>query len=369
MADRLAPVSQTWRALARVAGRRTTRLVRLLEQSTNGLFAALLAMALACAALSDTFRAQWPLSAYVLPLLLAMNELSMRRLLVLEAVLAACLAFTLSEIHITGLRLVGVIVVLIAGMIVTLHVRSRSRLGVQALRSDSMLVDLRDRLSAQSRLPPLPTGWHGEAVMRPAGGASFSGDFIVATRTEDGGCLEVAVVDVSGKGLEAGTRSLQLSGAFGGLLGSLPPERFLGAANDYVLRQDWSEGFATAVHLFVDLRSGAFEVRTAGHPPAVQFHAGSGRWEPLWTTGPVLGVVGAAEYSVIRGRMTMGDSMMLYTDGLVERPDRAIVFGIDKLLGEAERLVRQGFIGAAERLVASVESEQDDRAIMVLHRR
>ena len=37
--------------------------------------------------------------------------------------------------------------------------------------------------------------------------------------------VEIAVVDVSGKGEQAGTRALLLSGAFGGLLGALPPAR------------------------------------------------------------------------------------------------------------------------------------------------
>ena len=92
----------------------------------------------------------------------------------------------------------------------------------------------------------------------------------------DGTRLEVVVVDVSGKGEQAGTRSLLLSGAFGGLLSALPPAEFLPAANDYLLRQDWEEGFATAIHLHLDLATGDFEIRTAGHPPAVQLHAGSG---------------------------------------------------------------------------------------------
>ena len=63
----------------------------------------------------------------------------------------------------------------------------------------------------------------------------------------------MVVVDVSGKGEGAGTRALLLSGAFGGLLGALPPGEFLPAANDYLLRQDWDEGFATAVHLSLDV--------------------------------------------------------------------------------------------------------------------
>ena len=72
----------------------------------------------------------------------------------------------------------------------------------------------------QSALPSLPEGWGCESVLRPAGGVLFGGDFVVSAC--DGKTLEVAVVDVSGKGIDAGTRALLLSGAFGGLLGSVP---------------------------------------------------------------------------------------------------------------------------------------------------
>ena len=50
-----------------------------------------------------------------------------------------------------------------------------------------------------------------------------------------------------GKGTRAGTRSLPLSGAFGGLLGAVPSDQFLATANDYLARPGWVEGFATAV--------------------------------------------------------------------------------------------------------------------------
>jgi len=293
---------------------------------------------------------------------------SFLQLMLLEVVTGVCMGISLSMGHLSTLRVFGVLVVLVAASIVTVHTWSRNRLGILPIRGDSMLVDLRDRLASQSQLPVLPRNWQAEAVMRSAGGASFSGDFMVAAKTRQGQRLEIVVVDVSGKGLDAGTRSLQLSGAFGGLLGSLPTEGFLPAANEYLLRQEWSEGFATAVHLAVNLETGGFEVRTAGHPPAVQFLAGSGRWVVHWTSGPVLGVVSEAEYSVHRGDLNVGDALLLYTDGVVESPTRDIAFGIDKLVGEAERLVRMGFSGGAERLVASVTSETDDRALLLLHR-
>jgi len=233
-----------------------------------------------------------------------------------------------------------------------------------------MLVDLRDRLQAQGEMPALPRGWEAEVVRRSAGGETFSGDFLVATRSADRMLLEVALVDVSGKGLGAGTRALLLSGAFGGLLGSLPPPDFLPAANAYLLRQEWGEGFATAIHLVMSLETGAYELRSAGHPPAVRFSAGSGKWEILDTSGGLLGVFEKDDYTPSSGRLAPGDALLLYTDGLVETPSRDLSDGIDKLQGEAERLVTRGFRHGARRLIDAVsESDIDDRALVLLWRR
>src|SRR5690606_38554452 len=134
----------------------------------------------------------------------------------------------------------------------------------------------------------------------------LAGDFTVANLADDGRRLDLVVVDVSGKGEEAGTRALMLSGALSGLLGALPPAYFLPSANRYLLRQDWPEGFATAVHIAVDLDSGDYELRTAGHPPALQLSAGSGRWTTLETDGPVLGLMPDAGFEVLRGTLQRG---------------------------------------------------------------
>ena len=105
-----------------------------------------------------------------------------------------------------------------------------------------------------------------EAVAKSAGGTSFAGDFIVASRSDDDR-LDLVVVDVSGKGVEAGSRALFLSGAFNGIVSALPGDRFLPSANKYLLGQQWGEGFATAIHLHLELSTG--ELRAAqGRPPA-----------------------------------------------------------------------------------------------------
>lgn len=118
-----------------------------------------------------------------------------------------------------------VLVVAACGFFGLLIAQFRSRVGVPWRRGGTMLFDLRERIRVQSKLPQLPAGWHREMALRPAGGQSFSGDFVVAARTNGGRTLEVVLTDVSGKGMDAGSRALLLSGAFGGLLGSLPRTR------------------------------------------------------------------------------------------------------------------------------------------------
>ncbi|MEU9145781.1 PP2C family protein-serine/threonine phosphatase [Streptomyces sp. NPDC048349] len=262
-----------------------------------------------------------------------------------------------------------VLVVAACGFFGLVIAQFRSRVGVPWRRGGTMLFDLRERIRVQSKLPALPRGWHREMALRPAGGQSFSGDFVVAARTNGGRTLEIVLTDVSGKGMEAGSRALLLSGAFGGLLGALPPQEFLPAANGYLLRQDWEEGFATSIHLVLDLETGDYELLSAGHLPALQLSAGTGRWQEKTGEGPLLGVYDGAEFTPARGNLRRGDVLMLFTDGLVETADREISEGIDRLTGEADRYVASGWDGAAWHLIEKVAKDvNDDRALLLIRR-
>ena len=312
-----------------------------------------------------------PLTSMVLVMLIGGFFLRVRTMALLYLVIGAGVFYSLVQRPAPGVS-PGVLLVLAATAVsVLLFARSRERLGVQGTLGESMLVDLRDRLRAHGQIPPLESGWNIETVLRSAYGDSFSGDFLVATGGTDSGSVELVLVDVSGKGQPAGTRALLLSGAFGGLLGAMSREAFLPAANSYLLRQRWTEGFATAVHLAVDLVTGDYRLASAGHPPAAHFHAGSGRWELLESEGgPALGIVDDARYPAQTGRLLRGDALLLYTDGLVETPGRDLALGIDRLMGQAERLVRRGgFSGGASWIVDGTGAgENDDRALVLLWR-
>jgi hypothetical protein len=305
----------------------------------------------------------------ILPILAGGLLLWPRALRVLMAIAAAGLVYDV-VLQKAG---PGIIVTIVAtAYFADVLSNTRGKLGTRGLRADRMMIELRDRIRAQGELPVLGDGWGSTVVLRPAGGSSFGGDFVVSY--SDGKTLEVALVDVSGKGMDAATRALLLSGAFGGVLGSVPAEQFLPAANAYLRRGATDEGFVTAVHLSIELATGEYTVYSAGHPPAVSFDANTGQWRISTARGIVLGVVpdlGAVPDVPDEGVLRRGDAIMLYTDGMVEAPGRDIDDGIARLLGEAQRLVVAGFRSGAPELVTTMQrtiASGDDCALVLIWR-
>ena len=310
-----------------------------------------------------------PPVALVLPMILGGLLLTRRSFRRLAVVVAACLVVEVLQVGIglSAVRPGALVVTALTAGIAYEFTRTREETGLSGASGEGVLVELRHRLEQQGRLPHLPAPWRAEATLRPAGGGPFAGDFVAEPAGD--GALEVVLVDVSGKGVAAGTRALLLSGALGGLLGAVPPGDFLPAANAYLDRQDWDEGFATAVHLWLDLADGRFAVDSAGHPPAAHFDAGTGRWSLVEAEGPALGLLPDVRYAPTAGRLEPGDALLLYTDGLVEVPGRDLSLGIDKLLGEAERLVTRGFEGGGDVLVQRVAADSsDDRGLVLVWR-
>jgi hypothetical protein len=358
---------QIWAAAKAAADRQRGRIRRqLITRNRRMALGLALAVVVIGVAAARTFSVSLSPGVLILPILAGGQLLWPRALRILFVITAGMLAWAWLEGN-AGAGITATIV--ITAVFAYVLARTRARLGMRGLRADYMLIELRDRIRAQSEIPELPEGWHAVSVLRPAGGSSFGGDFLVSAF--DGKVLQLALVDVAGKGLDAGTRALLLSGAFGGLLGSVPQADFLPACNAYLQRGGLPEGFVTAVHVSLELATGEFIIASAGHPPAAQFVAGSGRWRLTQARGIVLGVVPDLRSAPERGLLRPGDALMLYTDGLVEAPGRDIDAGIDRLLGEADRLVANGFGAGAARLVETMQSagpNSDDCALALIWR-
>lgn len=294
-----------------------------------------------------------------------------RHLIGMFVVIGIGIAATLPRLTGTAMSKTLIVTAMFALMAMMVIVASsRVRVGSTGFHGENLFIELRDRIARSARLPGLPDGWTAESAVRSANGEGFSGDFLVADRTHGGRHLEVALVDVSGKGREAGTRSLLLSGALGALLGSLSPAGFLDAANRYLVRQSWEEGFATAVHVDINLDTGEFSVGNAGHPAPVRYSAGAGTWDILeGGRGPVLGIMQGVSFARTHGTLSMGDALMIYSDGIIESRGHDLTEGTDRMLGAAsEAMIRRGD-SVADAVVSQARSgEADDRAVFVIVR-
>ena len=338
------------------------------RQSQTQVALVMLAIIAASFVVSLIAPAWMPLAVYFVWLLVAMMLLRFRPLVVVcVANAAAAVAALAIKGPITPSRVIGTAAFLVA-VVLVLVVASRQRSGLPAMLSEAFLVDLRDRLQAQGRIPPLPDGWDSQTAMIASHGVTYAGDFLVADLTEDRKQLEVILVDVCGKGTGAGPAALQFAGAIGGLIGALPPRDLFRAANDFLIRQGDDEAFATAVHLLVDLVEGNYQVTSAGHPPALRWDVSAGEWVIDNARGTALGVLSTPELDVSAGRLLCGEALLFYTDGIVEERGIHLDAGIAWLQRAAHAAIGPGFDGAASRIIAQVESGDDDRAVLILSR-
>jgi hypothetical protein len=308
---------------------------------------------------------------------LILGPLSMLALAVVIAVASVVVPATVQAApHTTTSGLMLLAAVTVVGVAQTSR---RYRLGLRGTSAEAVIGQVRGRLRTQGALPSLPAGWRVDVEQRAADGAAIAGDFVASRLHDVAGraVLDLVVVDVSGKGIEAGSRALLLSGAVGGLLGAVEPADFLDQTNAYLRRQHWSHGFATCVYVRIALDTGEFEVRAAGHPAPLHRCADSGAWERTRSEGTVLGVVPDLRLVVASGVLGVGDALVLFTDGVVEDRVQDIDVGVARLADEVDALlVRAARVGAppdyagiAATVVETVPSRlDDDRAVVLVAR-
>ena len=326
---------------------------------------ALVAVAMGVGALSEVVV---PVSLWFLVLMLGTALLRFVPLLVLGVVLVGAAWWSSVESSFATARRSTALVIFGVGLLLALYQASKQRSGLPMALSEAVLSQLRDRLQRQGVVPALPDGWRTQSATITANGPSYAGDFLVAD-LQEGRWLEMALVDVCGKGTSVGPQALQFAGALGGLIGALPPAELMSADNQFLLRQESVESLATAVHIKIDLVTGDYTITSAGHPPALHWHLGERGWAIDNARGMALGVIPEADFTPSRGRLRPGEALLFYTDGVIETSGRDLDAGIDWLREVALQAVdARGFTGLPRRVLKQVKRGDDDRAMLVLER-
>jgi serine phosphatase RsbU (regulator of sigma subunit) len=197
--------------------------------------------------------------------------------------------------------------------------------------------------------------------------AGVGGDFYDALALP-GGAVGVAIGDVTGKGLRA-------AAAMGRLRSALHAYALDSPAPSDVLRRlgrlAAADGaMATALYLHLDPASGRVDLASAGHlPPLLVSRTGADYVDVVPALSPPLGVPGDRDREV-SFELAVGETLVLYTDGLVER-SRNIDQGMRRLRDAVADLRGSGIEELSEQLVASLTAHGrfgDDIAVLVVRR-
>jgi sigma-B regulation protein RsbU (phosphoserine phosphatase) len=234
--------------------------------------------------------------------------------------------------------------------------------------------DLELAARIQGALLPRPdldhAEWRTAYHYEPAG--PVSGDYCDLLASEDGD-LYFMLGDVSGKGVAASMLMAHLHALFRALTGvGLPLSQMIERASRVFCESTLASQYATLVCGRAG-RHGDVEVCNAGHLPPLWIHESEVR--TIDATGLPLGLFCSEKFPVTRIRMSAGDRLVLYTDGLSEAENgRGLEFGIQPIIDLAAsqrdlpaRELVQSIAGKAREFRAGAP-RKDDLTVLVIDR-
>jgi serine phosphatase RsbU (regulator of sigma subunit)/anti-sigma regulatory factor (Ser/Thr protein kinase) len=184
------------------------------------------------------------------------------------------------------------------------------------------------------------------------------------------GMLSVSVGDVVGRGLGAASAMGQLRSAVRAVAGPDAGPGALLSRLDHFVEHVEAAGMATLAYAELDLATGELRYACAGHPPPLLIPL-EGEPRLLWAgRSTPLGAFSRPQHRAeARVRLQEGDRVLLYTDGLVERRDRALDEGLRRLQNAANHPPDLRLDDTVRQLTQTMlmdESTGDDVCVLLL---
>jgi len=226
-----------------------------------------------------------------------------------------------------------------------------------------LAVRLQQAITPRSSEPVAAAGLDVAARYRPSGpGNLVSGDWYDTVLLPSKDVL-VVVGDIAGHGLDAVTGMVTMRNGLRGLsVTGAGPATLLGWLNSAACHL--TDGIiGTAICGLYDPAGRSLRWARAGHLPPILVRDGRAcTLSP--PQGLLLGADPDASYTEMTTPLRLGDVLLLFTDGLIERRDRPIDDALDSLLEIAEQPA--GEIGSyADYVMAKTSSNTDDDACLV----
>jgi GAF domain-containing protein len=218
-----------------------------------------------------------------------------------------------------------------------------------------------------ARLPAIP-GWDLASFYSPSGRTEVGGDFYDAVPLADGR-VALFVGDVMGRGVAAAAAMAQMRAATRAYVAIDPAPAAVMGKLDTMFARYPGEQLVTLVYLVADPARQVLVIANAGHPAPVILRAdGSAEQLPV-ADGPPLDTFSTTRQEVSVG-FGPGDTVLAFTDGLVERRDEDIDEGQGRVLGRLA-LLGGDLTAGLEALAAQLRepTRDDDVAAVALRLR
>jgi serine phosphatase RsbU (regulator of sigma subunit)/anti-sigma regulatory factor (Ser/Thr protein kinase) len=217
-------------------------------------------------------------------------------------------------------------------------------------------------------LPDVP-GLRFSAKYLPAGsGVKIGGDWYDVFQLANGR-LAFVIGDVVGRGVLAASVMAEVRTALRAYLNEGHElSEVMALLNDLLISMGRNRS-ATAAILELDLETSEVEAVSAGHLPAVMVRPDGSSLFLDMQQGLPLGISPGGEYSSERYPFPVGSSLLLYTDGLIEKRTESIDVGLERLSAAVEHAAGSADGSFADRVYRELLDESpldDDVALLAI---
>ncbi len=227
----------------------------------------------------------------------------------------------------------------------------------------------------QRLLPSAPPRLPGLDVVGASFPASDVGGDYYDFLPLDTHCLAVAIGDVAGHGISSGLlMALAKGGLHNQVRSNTHPSAVMAAMNQLIAVSGSKRDLMTLIYGVIDTTTHTIALANAGHPPAYHYHAETGAVEAIEHGAYPLGVRRNSHYPTQCVTYRPGDTVVFYTDGLVEaRNAEGEVFGFERLEtllahhGNRPATDLQTAILAALRAFLGKLTAEDDVTLVIIH--
>jgi GAF domain-containing protein len=216
----------------------------------------------------------------------------------------------------------------------------------------------------------LPTvdGLHFDAEYRAgAAGTYVGGDWYDVFQLDDEHVV-FSVGDVMGKGAPAAALMGQVRSAIRAYAVTTQPPSEILASLDHLFDSMVEDRVVTVVVGVINPKTGSVQLANAGHPPPLIVAAdGSTSFCTARSSLLIAAGLGSPPRPAIDITLGAGDTLIMYSDGLVERRGELISVGMDRLAAEATTVAQVGWTGlpAAELANALSDDEAADDIVVL----